>query len=63
MQPTPGFLPGEFRGQRSMAGCSAWGHEELDMTEATYMRQYGCQGYVTSFTFSENCSFTDLETL
>jgi len=25
-QPTPVFLP-----QRSLAGCSPWGHEELDM--------------------------------
>ena len=31
-QPTPGFLPGESYGQRSLAGCSPWGHKELDMT-------------------------------
>ena len=24
--PTPGFLPGEFHGQRSLAGYSPWGH-------------------------------------
>ena len=30
---TPVFLPGEFRGQRSLAGCSPWGRKELDMTE------------------------------
>ena len=29
------FLPGEFRGQRSLAGYSPWGCKELDMTEAT----------------------------
>ena len=29
------FLPGESHGQRSLAGYSAWGHKELDMTEAT----------------------------
>ena len=23
-QPTPGFLPGEFQGQRSLADCSPW---------------------------------------
>ena len=34
-QPTPVFLPGEFHGQRSLAGYSPWGHKELDMTEAT----------------------------
>ena len=32
-QPTPVFLPGESHGQRSLAGCSPWGHKELDMTE------------------------------
>ena len=34
-QPTPVFLPGESHGQRSLAGCSPWGHKELDTTEAT----------------------------
>jgi len=24
----PVFLPGEFYGQRSLAGCSPWGHKE-----------------------------------
>ena len=27
------FLPGEFHGQRSPAGCSPWGCKETDMTE------------------------------
>ena len=27
-QPTPVFLPGEFYGQRSLAGYSPWGHKE-----------------------------------
>ena len=31
--PTPVFLPGEFHGQRSLAGYSPWGCKELDMTE------------------------------
>ena len=30
---TPIFLPGEFQGQRSLAGYSPWGHKELDRTE------------------------------
>ena len=30
---TPVFLPGEFHGQRSLAGYSPWGHKELDTTE------------------------------
>ena len=25
-QPTPGLLPGEFHGQRSLVGYSPWGH-------------------------------------
>ena len=32
-QPTPVFLPGEFCGQRRLAGYSPWGHKELDTTE------------------------------
>ena len=32
-QPTPGFLPGESHGHRSLVGYSPWGHKELDMTE------------------------------
>ena len=32
-QSTPVFLPGEFNGQRSLAGYSLWGHKESDMTE------------------------------
>ena len=31
--PTPVFLPGEFHGQRSMAGYNPWGFKELGMTE------------------------------
>ena len=31
--PTPVFLPGEFHGQRRLAGYSPWGHKELDTTE------------------------------
>ena len=32
-QPTPIFLPGKFHGQRSLVGCSLWGHYESDTTE------------------------------
>ena len=31
--PTPVFLPGEFQGQRTLAGYSLWAHKELDTTE------------------------------
>ena len=34
-QPTPVFLPGEFHGQRSVAGFRSWGRKGSDMTEAT----------------------------
>ena len=39
--PTPEFLPGEFHGQRSLAGYSAWGHKELDMTEQLTLGSFG----------------------
>ena len=29
---TPVFLPGEFHGQRSLAGNSPWGYKESDTT-------------------------------
>ena len=32
-QPIPVSLPGEFHGQRSLAGYSPQGHRELDTTE------------------------------
>ena len=32
-QPTPILLPGKSYGQRSLVGCSPWGHNESDMTE------------------------------
>ena len=31
--PTLAFLPGEFHGERSLAGCSPWGDKESDTTE------------------------------
>ena len=37
-QPTPVFLPGESRGQRSLAGYSPWGRKESDTTQVTYMQ-------------------------
>ena len=32
-QPTPGFLPGEVHGQRSLVGYSPWDRKELDTAE------------------------------
>ena len=39
-QPTPVFLLGESHGQRSLAGCSPWGHRELDMTKNTQTHMF-----------------------
>ena len=43
-QPTPVFLLGESRGQRSLAGYSQWGHKESDLTEqlSTHAHQVIC---------------------
>ena len=32
-QPTPVHLPEKSHGQRSLVGCSPWGHKESDTTE------------------------------
>ena len=34
------FLPGEFHGQRSLAGYSSWSHKELDMIERLSLSLY-----------------------
>ena len=39
-QSTPVFLPGESHGQRSLAGCSAWGRKEADMTDRLTLSLY-----------------------
>ena len=36
MATTPIFLPGKSHGQRNLAGCSLWGHKELDMTNSVH---------------------------
>ena len=40
--PTPVLLPGKSHGQRSLVGCSPWGREESDTTEATQQQQQQC---------------------
>ena len=37
--PTPIFLPGEFHGQRSLAGNNPWNHKESDTTEPLTLQQ------------------------
>ena len=39
-QPTPVFLPGESRGQRSLARYSPWGCKESDMTERSTLSHF-----------------------
>ena len=53
-QPTPGFLPGESSGQRSLADYSPWGCKESDTTERlTHFTEYGpCNRYLKSKTHS-----------
>ena len=40
-QSTPVFLPGEFYGQRSLAGYSPWGRKESDRTERVTLTFFG----------------------
>ena len=43
--PTPVFLPGEFHGQRSLAGYTPWGLKELDTAEGlTHRHTHSMQG-------------------
>ena len=37
--PTPIFLPGEYYGQRSLAGYSPWGHKDI-LYILTYFSKY-----------------------
>ena len=36
----PIFLPGEYYGQRNLAGFSPWGRKELDMIERLSIHTY-----------------------
>ena len=43
--PTPVLLPGKSHGQRSLVGCSPWGHEESDTTERLHFHfSLSCTG-------------------
>ena len=48
-QPTPVFLPGEFHGQRNLAGYSPWGHKESDTSETTTCTCTGYYSYLEIF--------------
>ena len=43
-QPTPAFLLGEYHGQRSLVGCSPWGHKESHTTEQLSTAQHSFSG-------------------
>ena len=45
------FWPGEFHGQRSLAGYSPWGCKELDITERLSLTLGIILGTVTDFIF------------
>ena len=47
--PTPGILPGELHGQRSLAGYNPWEHKELDTAEQLSLHLYICVCVYTSF--------------
>ena len=43
--PTPVLLPGKSHGQRSLVGCSPWGHKESDTTERLHFHfSHSCTG-------------------
>ena len=43
--PTPVFLPGEFHGQRSLAGYRPWGCKESDMIEGLLLSSCHLKSY------------------
>ena len=54
-QPLRVFLPGEFHGQRSLAGHSSWGHEEWDTTLwFTHTHTHTVGGLLRSGDYSAN---------
>ena len=44
----PVFLPGEFHGQRSLAGYSAWSHKESDVTDDFHFHFQGGKRFKVS---------------
>ena len=50
-QPTPVLLFGKFHGQRSLVGCSPWGHQRVKHNSATKQQQQSDDAYLYSFTW------------
>ena len=44
-QPTPGLLPGESQGRRSLVGYSPWDRKELDTTELLHFTDFTSRGF------------------
>ena len=62
-QPTP-VLPGEFYGQRSLAGYSPWSRKESDTTERLSTAQQGLWGFPGSSAGKESaCNAGDPGTI
>ena len=57
---TPIFLPGEFHGQKSLAGCSSWGHKELDTTERLTLSLFHLICYVQCYVLPRLFSHVNL---
>ena len=54
--PTPVLLPGKSHGQRSLVGCSSWGHEELDTTERLHFHfSLSCIGEGNGYPLQCSC--------
>ena len=50
------FLPGESYGQRSLVGCSPWGHWELDTTERLHFHfSLSCIGEANGNPLQRSC--------
>ena len=50
-QPASVFLPEKSHGQRSLTGCSPWGHKESNMTDSIYI-------YTHSHTHTHTYAYT-----
>ena len=48
---TPVFWPGEFHGQRSLAGYSSWGHKEPDRTGNFHFQPHDCPSFLVGECF------------
>ena len=61
MATAPVFFPGEFHGQRSLAGYNPRGHKELDTTEQLTFSH--CGGYQTVCVYenSWNCTLRKVD--